>query len=90
MRPAVIVSNDIFNGSQATLVVVLPVTTKAKAIRSFLRVDPPEGGLNQKSFVICDQIRTMTKARLSRRVGILSERTVHEIERRLKFLLDLG
>jgi len=89
-RPAVVVSNDIFNGSDAGLVVVVPLTTKARALRSFLRVEPPEGGLRQISFIICDQIRTLARSRLTRRTGALSARTLGEVERRLKILLDLA
>jgi len=88
-RPAVIVSNDIFNQSAAELVVVVPVTTKGKPIRSFLKIEPPEGGLKQTSFVICDQVRTVSRHRLSRPIGRLSPPAMREIEERLRILLDL-
>lgn len=88
-RPALVVSNDVFNKSQADLVVVIPVTTKGRAIRSFLRIEPPEGGLKQTSFFVCDQIRTVSKDRLGKCFGRVSPRTLAEVEQRIKYLLNL-
>src|SRR5207302_5847205 len=51
VRPALIVSSDIYNHGPAGLVTVVPMTTKGRPIRSFLRVDPPEGGLQKTRFL---------------------------------------
>lgn len=88
-RPALIVSNDIFNHGPSSLVTIVPITTKARPVRTFLRVDPPEGGLPHVSYVICDQVRTIAKARLGKRFGAVSDAVLAEVELRLKFLLDL-
>lgn len=88
-RPALIMSADLFNQSPSDLVVVIPITTKERKIRSFLLVHPPEAGLKQISYIICDQIRTVSRARLNRPVGKVSDKTMREVERRIKFLLDL-
>lgn len=88
-RPALVISNDIFNHSPAGLVVIVPITSKARPIRSFLRVEPPEGGLKQTSYLICDQVRTIAKDRLGKCLGRISPQTLVEVEGRLKFLLDL-
>jgi mRNA interferase MazF len=88
-RPALIISNDIFNSSAAGLVVIVPATSKSRPIRSFLRIDPPEGGLKQTSFLICDQIRTISKGRLTKRMGAITAPVLAEVEQRVKFLLDL-
>ena len=88
-RPALVVSNNIFNQSAADLIVVVPITTKGRPIRSFLPINPPEGGVKQPSFIICDQVRTVSKARLGKRSGVVLPKTMAEVERRLKFLLDL-
>jgi mRNA interferase MazF len=60
-RPALIISNDVMNGSAAGLVTVVPLTTKSRPIRSFLKIDPPQGGLPQTSYIICDQVRTIAR-----------------------------
>jgi mRNA interferase MazF len=88
-RPVLIVSNDVINRSPAEMVTVLPITTRERPLRSFLRVQPPEGGLKQISFVICDQVRTISKERLERRYGMVSPATLAEAKERLRFLLDL-
>jgi mRNA interferase MazF len=88
-RTALIVSNDILNHGSAALVCVVPLTSKARPIRSFLPIHPPEGGLSQASFIICDQVRTLSKDRLGKRLGAVSPSVLLEVDRRLKFLLNL-
>jgi mRNA interferase MazF len=88
-RPALIISNDVMNGSAAGLVTVVPLTTKFRQVRSFLKIDPPQGGLPQTSYIICDQVRTIAKERLGKKFGAVSPVVLAEVERRLKFLLDL-
>jgi mRNA interferase MazF len=89
MRPILIVSNDLINSSAANMVTVVPITTKPRQIRSFLKISPPEGGLSQTSYIICDQLRTVSKERLGKRFGAISRNVLQEVERRLKFMLDL-
>lgn len=89
VRPALVVSTDIFNHGAIGLVTVVPITSKVRPIRTWLRIEPPEGGLTQTSFIICDQIRTISKDRLGKRLGSISPASLAEAERRLKFLLDL-
>ena len=88
-RPALIISTNVFNHGKSGLVTVIPMTTKPRAIHAFLPIEPPEGGVSQTSFIICDQIRTISVERLGRKLGDLSSVTLAEVERRVKFLLDL-
>lgn len=88
-RPALIVSVDLFNQGPAGLVVVLPITTKFKGIPFHVAVDPPEGGLNRKSFIKCEDVRSVAKERLSRRCGSVSPQTMIAVEDRLRILLGL-
>ena len=90
VRPVLIISNNILNHGPSDLLTIVPLTTKARPLRAFLRIDPPEGGLSQTSYIICDQVRTITKERIGRRFGGISPRNLSEVERRLKFLLDLS
>jgi mRNA interferase MazF len=87
-RPALIISNDVVNQSPANMVTVVPITTKERKLRSYLRLDPPAGGLTQTSYIICDQVRTISKERLSKKYGVLNRTILAEVEIRLKFLLD--
>jgi mRNA interferase MazF len=88
-RPALVVSADTFNAGPAGLVVVLPLTTKSKGVRSHVAVDPPEGGLTARSFIKCEDVRSISLARLSRQWGTVTAATLTAVEDRLRILLDL-
>jgi mRNA interferase MazF len=88
-RPALIVSVDLFNQGPADLVVILPVTSKEKGIPFHLIIEPPESGLSKTSFIKCEDIRSIAKERLLKRVGKISNRTLTDVEDRLRILLSL-
>ena len=69
--------------------VVLPITSKDKGIPFHVEVNPPEGGLTQKSFVKCEDVRSISVERLDKKWGIVSETTMSMIEERLRILLGL-
>lgn len=88
-RPALVVSDDYFNESPADLVMVLPITSTPRDIPSHIKIDPPEGGVKKSSYIKCDQIRTISKARFIERLGTLSDETMAKIEDALRILLSL-
>ena len=53
-RPGLVISVDGFNYGPAGLVVIIPITTKAKGIPFHVEVHPPEGGLDRPSFINTD------------------------------------
>jgi len=89
MRPGLVISVDEFNHGPAGLVVVLPISTKAKGIPFHVEIAPPEGGLTMKSFVKCEDVRSVAQERLSQRLGRISETSMTTIEDRLRILLNL-
>ena len=89
VRPAVIVSTDLFNSGPADLLIVLPITTRSKRVRTHVELFPPEGGLTNVSYVKCEDIRSVSKARLIRRLGKVSLQAMDSIQDRLRILLDL-
>jgi mRNA interferase MazF len=89
MRPALVVSVDIFNQGAAELVVVIPITSKAKGIPLHVEVSPPEGGLTMTSFVKCEDVRSISKSRLVRHLGRVANDTIESVEDRLRVLLGL-
>ena len=88
-RPALIVSADELNHGASGLVTVIPVTTKGRLLRSYLQIVPPEGGLTQTSFIICDQVRTISSQRLGKCYGSVSAETLEQVFMRLRFLLAI-
>lgn len=88
-RPGLVVSADAFNAGAAGLVIILPLTTKHKGVRSHVPVAPPEGGLRQPSFIKCEDVRSVAIERLSRRLGSVTPTTMEAVELRLRILMDL-
>jgi mRNA interferase MazF len=89
MRPGLVVSVNPFNHGPAGLVVLLPLTSVPKGVPFHVAVDAPEGGLKAKSFIKCEDIRSVAKERLSGRLGKVSARTMTAVEDRLRILLGL-
>lgn len=88
-RPALVVSVDLFNEGPAGLVVVLPITSKGKGVSFHVRMDPPDGGLRQVSFVKCEDVRSASRERLIELYGVASSETLAAVEDRLRILLGL-
>lgn len=88
-RPVLVISDDRFNGSDADLVVVVPFTRKGWDIPYRIPVFPPEGGLDERSYAMCEMIRSISKLRLKRQRGKLSDQTMASVEEIIKVLLSL-
>ncbi len=88
-RPALVISVDPFNQSAAELAIVLPVTSRDKGIRSHVPIVAGEAGLRLPSFVKCEDVRSISTRRLSRRLGSAAEATVRTVEERLRILMGL-
>ncbi len=88
-RPALILSVDIFNEGPADLVVVIPITRTERKIRWHVPIKPPEGGLVAESFIQCENVRSVSKQRVKRLRGRVTEITLRQVEDRVRILLDL-
>lgn len=89
LRPALVVSVDPFNHGPAGLVVVLPITTRDKGIPFHVSIIPPEGGLTRQSFIKCEDIRSLSKDKVTTKLGSVLPSTFAQVEDRLKILLGL-
>jgi mRNA interferase MazF len=90
-RPVVIVSRDAIN-QNASVVVVVPLTGKEnrKAIYpSQAEIRAGDGGLKKDSVALCEQVRAISNARLTKSLGHLSNSAVVKIDAALKIALDL-
>ncbi len=87
-RPALIVSADFVNRSASDVVIVLPLTSTLRSIRSHVVIAPPEGGVTEVSSIQCEQIRAISAHRLRDYLGEASEETMSQVEHTLKLLLD--
>jgi mRNA interferase MazF len=88
-RPCLVISVDPFNRGRARLTVVVPLTRTGRNIPTHVEVNPPEGGLIERSFAKCEDVRSISKDRLRQRLGVVSAATLGQVEMRLRFLLGL-
>lgn len=88
-RPCLVISDDTFNHGPADLALILPLTSKEKRIPLHVEVKPPEGGLHTRSFIMCENIRSVSQTRFSKRLGAVHGNTLHAVEDRLRILMDL-
>jgi len=89
-RPAVVVQNDLANRSSPTVTVV-PISSRIERVYPFqVRIPTGEGGLSRESKALCEQIRTVSRRRLSERLGELPSERLHEIRQALDRHLWLG
>ena len=91
VRPCVIVQNDV--GNAFSPVTIVAVITSQKSLSQKYPVDvwvgKGEGGLDVPSIVLCDQIRTIDKRRIAKRLGRFSSPIMKEVDSALKISLAL-
>ncbi len=78
-RPCVIISPDEMNKYLDT-VVIAPITSKSKNYPTRIRIDL-EG---QENWVVIDQIRTIDKSRLTKKVGRIGQKETASIKHVIK------
>jgi mRNA interferase MazF len=88
-RPALVVSVNEFNRGPSGLVIVVPISTKDKRVRSQVPIPAGEGGLRDVSFAKCEAVRSVSLERLRRRWGTVTEETVEKVGFCLRILMGL-
>jgi mRNA interferase MazF len=89
-RPALIVSDEPLNRSPSAPVIIAPITGTDRGVPAHVPVVPPEGGLMKASVIMVDQIRTISRRRLVRRLGAITPATMAEVDKRLRLVLGLS
>lgn len=89
-RPVLIISTNRFNHGPAGLILVVPLTRTDRRIPIHVAIDPPEGGVSTRSYILCDALRSIAKDRLgSRPWGSVSAATLRKVEDNLRILMEL-
>ena len=83
-RPVLIVQNDLGNRFSPT-VIVLPLTSKVgKApLPTHVPLLPPQGGVRKPSIILCEQVRTLEKSRLTLHLGTVGRDKMALVEKAL-------
>src|SRR5262245_60370991 len=88
-RPALVIQNDIANRySPITIVAAISSQFDESLYPTEIFIQPPEGGLSIPSVVLLNQIRSIDKRRLVRRLGVLAPTTIERVNRAI--LISLG
>lgn len=88
-RPAVVVSTDLWN-EHASVVTVLPLTRTRHGLPTRIELEPDgRNGLDAVSYARCEDIRSVSDARLVRRLGTADVVMMGSIGRVLRLLLEL-
>lgn len=87
-RPALVIQNNTGN-EHAPTTIVAAVSATVKIYPMNVLLEPPQGGLTKPSIIKTSQILTVSKDRLEKRLGLVEEKKMKEIDRALKLSLAL-
>ena len=91
-RPAVIIQNDIGN-KFSPVTIIAPITSAKEIVKPLpimIPLEKGEGGLKEKSFIDCGQIRTVDKEkRLIAKFGSLDKGKINDLNEALKISIGL-
>ena len=89
-RPALVIQNDVSNQySPLTIVAAISSQFATPPHPREVVIEPPESGLPKTSAVVMNQIRTVDRARLIRRLGSLHPETMRRVDQALQISLGL-
>ena len=88
-RPCLVLSVNRFNQGKADLVAVLPITSRFKGIASHVKVSAGEAALDADSYIKCEEVRCISKQRLTRRWGEVEAATMRSVEQFVRLILGL-
>ena len=89
-RPALILQNDIANRhSPITIVAALTSQFEEPLYPTEVLITPPEGRLTVASVVLLNQIRSIDRRRLGRRLGTVTQETFERVNRAMQLSLGL-
>lgn len=78
-RLALVISSNQFNQLPHRLCVVAAITKIERKTVFEVEIDPPEGGVSVRSYVLSHQVRTVSHHRLERRRGQVTPETLDAV-----------
>ena len=92
-RPVILVSHDGFNQTPGwRSIIVVPISTSSsqgKRGPTVIELSGETAGLPKRSFAVCHQVTTLDRAKLAKRLGVLSSESLREVEEGLRAAMDL-
>ncbi len=90
-RPALIIQNNIGN-KYSPVTIIAPITSK-KFTREFptnVEISSNDSGLEKDSTILLNQIRTIDKSRIIKKIRLIDENIMNEVNLAIKVSLDLN
>lgn len=89
-RPALVIQNDVSN-KHSPIIIVAAITSQFKKpfYPTEVLISSPEGCMPRDSVVLLNQIRSMDKRRLVKKLGALKKETMQKVDRALQISLGL-
>ena len=90
IRPALVVQNDILN-KFSPLTIVLPITSRVyeKEFPTNVFISKKESPLDKDSTVLANQIRTIDKSRIIKKLGSIDRLAMSKVDMAIKISLAL-
>ena len=89
-RPGLVIQNDLSNrSSPVTIVAAISSQFSIPLHPTEVRLDSSEGGLTKASVVLCNQIRSVDRGRLIRRIGKIPAARMELVDSALSISLGL-
>ena len=90
-RPVLIIQNDILNKYSPTTIIA-PITSKiyTKEYPTNVFIKKEESKLNKDSIILTNQIKTIDKRRIIKKIGNLDDFTMKKVDLALKISLGLS
>ena len=90
IRPVIVFQANALNKFTTTvLAIFLTTNLRRSSLPACVFISKGEGGLANDSVALCYQLRVLDKARLQRKIGTLSQKTLSTIESRMLFTMGI-
>ena len=88
-RPALVIASDLYLEQADTHAIIVPVTTNDRGWPNHVPLRGPDLALDQPSFAMTEQPRTVTRDRFFDRAGTVDRSTMTEVDGWLRDFLAL-
>lgn len=93
-RPCLVIQNDV-NNEYAPTTIIAVITSrrrleKKKKYPTYVWIDKGKGGLKKDSIIQCEQLRTVDKSRIIKKIGHLNNDFMQKVEEVIRIILSIG
>ena len=88
-RPGLIIQNDVGN-QYSPITIIAPITSGESSVYPIeVEVKSPEGGLDNNSLILMNQVRAVDQRRLVKKLGQLKDNTMKKVDQAIMISMGL-